>query len=107
MADDAAKVASAYFDAWKVNHFHTMRSLVDDDITFSLAPSPNWRVHKISRSGRQLATHIEDGKIISLGWRLTLANRLRRVTPRSGVSQVPRTLLWRSSQKSPSAHSGE
>ena len=34
MADDAAKVASAYFDAWKANDFDTMRSLVDDDITF-------------------------------------------------------------------------
>jgi hypothetical protein len=34
MADEAAKVASAYFDAWKVNDFDTMRSLVDDDITF-------------------------------------------------------------------------
>ena len=34
MADDPAKVASAYFDAWKVNDFDTMRSLVDDDITF-------------------------------------------------------------------------
>ena len=35
MADDAAKIASAYFDAWKVNDFDTMRSLVDDDITFA------------------------------------------------------------------------
>ena len=34
MAEDAAKVASAYFDAWKINDFDTMRSLVDDDITF-------------------------------------------------------------------------
>ena len=34
MAEDAAKVATAYFDAWKVNDFDTMRSLVDDDITF-------------------------------------------------------------------------
>src|SRR5215203_2736726 len=34
MAEDAAKVASAYFDAWKANDFDTMRSLVDDDITF-------------------------------------------------------------------------
>jgi hypothetical protein len=34
MAEDTAKVASAYFDAWKVNDFDTMRSLVDDDITF-------------------------------------------------------------------------
>ena len=34
MADDPAKVASAYFDAWKVNDFDTMRSLVDDDIAF-------------------------------------------------------------------------
>ena len=25
MADDAAKVASAYFDAWKANDFDTMR----------------------------------------------------------------------------------
>jgi hypothetical protein len=36
MAEDAAKVASAYFDAWKVNDFDTMRSLVDDDITFTV-----------------------------------------------------------------------
>jgi len=35
MADDAAKVAAAYFDAWKINDFDTMRSLVDDDVTFS------------------------------------------------------------------------
>jgi ketosteroid isomerase-like protein len=35
MADDAAKVASTYFDAWKVNDFDTMRSLVDDDVTFA------------------------------------------------------------------------
>ena len=35
MADDPAKVASTYFDAWKVNDFDTMRSLVDDDVTFS------------------------------------------------------------------------
>jgi SnoaL-like domain len=34
MADDAAKVASTYFEAWKVNDFDTMRSLVDDDVTF-------------------------------------------------------------------------
>ncbi len=35
MSDDAAKVATAYFDAWKVNDFDTMRSLVDDDVTFA------------------------------------------------------------------------
>jgi hypothetical protein len=35
MADDAAKVAAAYFDAWKANDFDTMRSLVDDDITLA------------------------------------------------------------------------
>ena len=35
MADDPAKVATAYFEAWKVNDFDTMRSLVDDDITFA------------------------------------------------------------------------
>jgi hypothetical protein len=35
MAEDAAKVATAYFDTWKVNDFDTMRSLVDDDITFA------------------------------------------------------------------------
>ena len=35
MAHDAAKIAEAYFDAWKVNDFDTMRSLVDDDVTFS------------------------------------------------------------------------
>lgn len=34
MADDAARVASIYFDAWKQNDFATMRSLVDDDVTF-------------------------------------------------------------------------
>jgi len=34
MADDAAKVASTYFGAWKVDDFDTMRSLVDDDVTF-------------------------------------------------------------------------
>jgi hypothetical protein len=35
MADDAARVATTYFDAWKVNDFDTMRSLVDDDFMFS------------------------------------------------------------------------
>ena len=35
MAHDAAKIAATYFDAWKVNDFDTMRSLVDDDITFA------------------------------------------------------------------------
>ena len=35
MAEDAAKVASAYFEAWKVDDFDTMRSLVDDDVTFA------------------------------------------------------------------------
>jgi hypothetical protein len=34
MADDAAKVATTYFDAWKVNEFDTMRSLVADDVAF-------------------------------------------------------------------------
>jgi hypothetical protein len=33
-AEDAAKVASAYFDAWKVNDFDTMRSLLEDNVTF-------------------------------------------------------------------------
>jgi hypothetical protein len=35
MADDAATAATTYFDAWKVNDFDTMRSLVDDKVTFS------------------------------------------------------------------------
>jgi limonene-1,2-epoxide hydrolase len=35
MTDDPAKVATAYFEAWKVNDFDTMRSLVDDEITFA------------------------------------------------------------------------
>jgi ketosteroid isomerase-like protein len=35
MAHDAAKTAATYFDAWKVNDFDTMRSLVDDDVTLS------------------------------------------------------------------------
>lgn len=35
MADDAAKVATSYFDAWKVNDFETMRSLVAEDVTFA------------------------------------------------------------------------
>jgi ketosteroid isomerase-like protein len=35
MADDAARVATAYFDAWKANDFDTMRSLLADDVTFS------------------------------------------------------------------------
>ena len=33
--EDAAKVATTYFEAWKVDDFHTMRSLVDDDVTFA------------------------------------------------------------------------
>jgi hypothetical protein len=35
MSDDAAKVATAYFDAWKVNNFDTMRALVADEVTFA------------------------------------------------------------------------
>jgi SnoaL-like domain len=35
MAHDAAKIAASYFDAWKVNDFDTMLSLVDDEVTFS------------------------------------------------------------------------
>jgi len=35
MADDAAKVATTYFDAWKVDDFDTMRSLGADDVTFA------------------------------------------------------------------------
>jgi ketosteroid isomerase-like protein len=35
MADDAAKVATTYFDAWKVSDFDTMRSLVSEDVTFA------------------------------------------------------------------------
>jgi hypothetical protein len=34
MADDAAKIATTSFDAWKENDFDTMRSLVADDVTF-------------------------------------------------------------------------
>ena len=35
MAHDAAKIVTTYFDAWKLNDFDTMRSLVDDEVTFS------------------------------------------------------------------------
>jgi hypothetical protein len=35
MAHDAATIAGTYFDAWKINDFDTMRSLVDDEVTFS------------------------------------------------------------------------
>ena len=35
MAHDAAQIAATYFDAWKVNDFDTMRSLLDDEVTFS------------------------------------------------------------------------
>jgi hypothetical protein len=34
MADDPASVATAYFDAWKANDFHTMRSMVAEDVRF-------------------------------------------------------------------------
>ena len=34
MADDAASVATTYFDSWKANDFDTMRSLVADDVSF-------------------------------------------------------------------------
>jgi hypothetical protein len=34
MADDAANVATTYFDAWKANDFDTMRSLVAEDVSF-------------------------------------------------------------------------
>ena len=35
MTDDAARAATTYFDAWKVDDFDTMQSLVDDDVTFA------------------------------------------------------------------------
>jgi hypothetical protein len=34
MAGEAAQVAATYFAAWKVNDFETMRSSLDDHITF-------------------------------------------------------------------------
>jgi len=34
MANDAARIATTYFEAWKMNDFDTMQSLVDDDVTF-------------------------------------------------------------------------
>ena len=34
MAEDAAKVAAIYFGAWRTDDFDTMRSLLDDDVTF-------------------------------------------------------------------------
>jgi SnoaL-like domain len=34
MADDAANVATIYFDAWKAKDFDTMRSLVAQDVSF-------------------------------------------------------------------------
>ena len=34
MADEAANVATTYFDAWKANDFDTMRSLVAEDVRF-------------------------------------------------------------------------
>jgi ketosteroid isomerase-like protein len=34
MADDAANVATTYFDAWKASDFDTMRSLVAEDVRF-------------------------------------------------------------------------
>jgi ketosteroid isomerase-like protein len=34
MANDAANVATSYFDAWKANDFDTMRSLVAEDVSF-------------------------------------------------------------------------
>src|ERR1700754_278942 len=35
MTDDAAKAATTYFDAWRANDFDTLRSLLDDDATFT------------------------------------------------------------------------
>ncbi len=34
MTNEAAKIATEYFEAWKVNDFETMRSLVAEDVTF-------------------------------------------------------------------------
>src|SRR5215208_7533869 len=34
MADDAANVATTYFDAWKANDFDTMHSLAAEDVRF-------------------------------------------------------------------------
>jgi hypothetical protein len=40
MAHDAAKIVATYFEAWKVNDFDTMRSLVDDETLRSRVPLP-------------------------------------------------------------------
>ena len=53
MAEDAAKIASAYFDAWKINDFDTMRSLVDDDITF-FGPLAQLEVHRSTWRGSRV-----------------------------------------------------
>ena len=34
MAHDPANVATTCFDAWKANDFHTMRSMVAEDVSF-------------------------------------------------------------------------
>jgi ketosteroid isomerase-like protein len=34
MAEDAAKVAAAYFDAWKAKDFGALRSLLADDVEY-------------------------------------------------------------------------
>ena len=34
MANDAANVATTYFDAWKANDFDAMRSLLAEDVRF-------------------------------------------------------------------------
>jgi hypothetical protein len=64
MAEDAAKVATTYFDARKVNDLDTMRSLLDDDIAFAgpLAPLQSAqdymeRIKGISRIKSDIVIH--------------------------------------------------
>ena len=60
MAEDAAKVAATYFDAWKVNDFDTMRSLLDDDVTYIHgSPGPTGRRRGLHEGDRGLvANHV-------------------------------------------------
>ena len=34
MTDNPGKIAETYFDAWKVQDFDTLRSILADDVTF-------------------------------------------------------------------------
>jgi ketosteroid isomerase-like protein len=62
MTDDAARIATAYFDAWNVNDLDTMQSLVGDDVTFA---GPLGRVEGVEAYIRRPRTRsLDQGEVL-------------------------------------------